>query len=494
MALKNLRPIPSYPLDQTWTMQATHAGDTSSKGLQATVALMNGTLQAFETLYLGDPSARQTLAEHYATLTGIDVPEILQGLLQLIYAIVGTLQQMRATPPAMPSWQDALKRTKDGEAKETYGNLILALQHTPPWETQCWYDVVREIPMCDTEPLSDGMVGQAALDLEQQVGIPIRNLKIVQAALVQHCRARPRDVLQEWLATLPPWDQVPRLTEWLSDHAGAPKTAYGMDVSRLLPVSMVARARHPGCQYRNVVVFEGPEDLGKSKLVKTLASAPWYRELSTSLEGKESHMIVQGVWLAEFAEMSSMGKTAEARLKSFITMESDDYIPKFANAPVSRRRRTIFVGTINPEGDHTYLNGQTGNTRWLPIPLTDIHVDDIAAIRDQLFAEALVHYHDHPMDWWQLSSDGQAEARIERDARRQGSIYENSLGDWLDGKKQTTWEEIAEHYLLLEAKEKWKDKGLQMEMAKALYALGWRKRQQWSRGRNVMTWFPEVPF
>jgi predicted P-loop ATPase len=396
-------------------------------------------------------------------------------------------------PDTLPSWQDALTRTKGGDPKETFANLVVALEHLAPWATQCWYDTVRELPMCGTEVLSDAMVGRAAIDLERRGGIAIRNLRLVLAALVQHCRARPRDLLQEWLASLPAWDGVERLTSWLHDHAGAPKTAYGMDISRLLPVSMVARATHPGCQYRNVIIFEGDEDLGKSKLVKAVASPVWYRELSLGLEGKEAHMIVQGVWLSEFAELSSLGRTGTARLKSFITMETDDYIPKFANTPVSRPRRTIFVGTVNPEGDGTYLPGQTGNTRFLPICVTDIHIDDVLAIREQLFAEALVYYRDHPNDWWQLSSDGQTEAAQEREARRQGSVYEDSLRDWLQRKEYTTWEEIAQHYLLLEAKEKWKDKGLQMEVAKALHALRWRKGQQRVNGKNTKVWHPMPP-
>lgn len=373
------------------------------------------------------------------------------------------------------------------------------MQHTEPWASACWYDLVRELPMCGTESLSDAMVGRAAFDLEQQVRIPVHTLRLVQAALVQHCRATPRDVLQEWLGSLPPWDRVPRLEQWLSDHAGAPETPYGRDISRLLPVSMVARATHPGCQYRYVVIFEAPEDLGKSKLVKALAGPEWYRELSHGLEGKEGHMILQGAWVAELAELSSLNKTEDARLKSFITMESDDYIPKFANAPVSRRRRTVFIGTINPDGDGAYLRGQTGNTRFLPIRLTEINVEWFLDIREQIFAEALVYYHAHPEDWWRLSTDGQVAAQEARDARRHGSIYENALARWLQGQDETTWEAIAEGFLGIETKDKWKDKALQMEVTKALHALHWERRQHWikdlsgRRVRKVWTWYPRHP-
>jgi predicted P-loop ATPase len=255
-------------------------------------------------------------------------------------------------------------------------------------------------------------------------------------------------------------------------------------------VSMVARALHPGCQYRNVIIFEGGEDIGKSKLVKALASPEWYREVSHGLEGKEAHMIIQGAWVAELAELSSLSKTEENRLKSFITMESDDYVPKFSNLTVARKRRTIFIGTVNPEGDGTYLRGQTGNSRYLPISVGDIQIDDVLAIREQLFAEAMVYVQEHPADWWQLTPEAATEASTERDRRRHASIYQDSLAAWLYSKKQTTWEEIAQQYLLLEAKEKWKDKGLQMEIAKALRALGWWSQVTTVGKRSARKWLP----
>jgi Virulence-associated protein E len=145
---------------------------------------------------------------------------------------------------------------------------FLCYEHIEPWQSHCWYDVVRQRAMVDTESLNDMLEGQAALALERIASIPIHNMRLVHTALLFQCRKNPRDLLQEWLQSLPPWDGVERLTEWLYDHAGVVKTAYTMDVSRLLIVSLVARALHPGCQYRNVIILEGPENAGKSKLLK----------------------------------------------------------------------------------------------------------------------------------------------------------------------------------------------------------------------------------
>jgi predicted P-loop ATPase len=225
-----------------------------------------------------------------------------------------------------------------------------------------------------------------------------------------------------------------------------------------------------------------------------LATPEWYRELSHGLEGKEAHMRIKRAWVAELAELSSMSKTEEARLKSFFTMNEDAYIPKFSNFEVVHKRRTVFIGTMNPEGDNTYLRGQTGNTRYLPIEVRDINLEGFEAVRSQLFAEALHYYRDHPDDWWQLSSDGAAGAAEVREERRQRSVYEDDLGNWLERhqKSVTWWEEVAVEYLNLKDKEQWKDRRAQMEIAKALKALGWVRepRERLPSGIRVVPWRP----
>ena len=187
-------------------------------------------------------------------------------------------------------------------------------------------------------------------------------------------------------------------------------------------------------------------------------------------------MRVKRAWVAELAELASFSKTEDARLKAFFTLKDDTYVPKFANFEVQHKRRTIFVGTHNPEGDNTYFRGQTGNTRYLPIPVSDVQIADFVAGREQLFAEALVYYREHPTDWWRLSSDGETEAMAERKDRRQNSPYEGDLGLWLERTASTVvwWERLAVEYLEL-PREKWGDRRTQMEISKALFALDWRK-------------------
>jgi Virulence-associated protein E-like domain/Bifunctional DNA primase/polymerase, N-terminal/Primase C terminal 1 (PriCT-1) len=391
--------------------------------------------------------------------------------------------------------QAQLKLTAKGKPQETLGNITLALQHLPQWGPLCWYDAVRDLPMVGPQPLNDDMIAQAALDLEALVEIPMHSTRLVHTALTLLCHQRPRDLLREWLESLPPWDGQPRLYDWLSTYAHAPDDVYSREVSRLLVVSMVVRALDPGCQYRSVVILEGPEDTGKTQLVRALASPEWYREVSHGLEGKEAHMRIKRAWVAELAELSSYGKTDEARLKSYLTLQEDVYIPKYSNFEVRHPRRTVFIGTHNPEGENTYMRGQTGNTRYLPIPVHDINLEGFMQVRILLFAEALHYYREHPTDWWRLSPEGAVAAQEVREERRQRSVYEDKLRTWLERQRLPVvwWELLAERFLNL-PEERWVDTRPRMEVTKALKAIGWAKgkRERHPEAGLINPWRPET--
>src|SRR5262249_29428934 len=145
---------------------------------------------------------------------------------------------------------------------------------------------------------------------------------------------------------------------------------------------------------------------------------------------------------------------------------------------------------VNPEGDETYFRSQTGNTRFYPVRLTEIALDDIAHMRNQLFAEAQQYYRDHPNDWWQLSPEAEQEAVAARDERRQPGVYEGrTLRDWLVRVQLGTvenitlplhWEDVARACFHIPP-ERW-SKAMQMEIGKAMVAAGWHTKPSRARG------------
>lgn len=373
-------------------------------------------------------------------------------------------------------WTSTLLFSSTGELRETVSNVLAILRNHHAFAGLWWYDSVRGIPMMGTEPLRDSLVTCIGHQLGELMRLGIHSLGNLERCIIALCEAHPRDLLHEALNALPPWDGVKRLDYWLSDVADVSRDLYGMAVSRILPLSMIARALEPGCLYRYVVILEGPENTGKSSLVRALAGPEWYVELSIGLENKESHMMLQGAWVAEMAELDALSRTEETRLKAFLTMRDDQWIPKYSNFRQSSPRRTILVGTTN---DSAYLKGQTGNTRYLPVRTGVIDVEMFCAMREQLLAEALAVYLTAPATWWHISDDAMEQATEERERRRVENVYEDDLSAYLAGRTQVTWQEIARQYLQLD-KSRWSDKSIQAQIAQALKALGWTRASSYT--------------
>ena len=358
---------------------------------------------------------------------------------------------------------------------ESFNNFIVIFTYHQDFKGQIWMDTFRGIPMIGDLPLSDSILGKLAVWLGENERISIRSPSLIEKAVRVVAALNPRDLIHEWLMALPPWDGEERLTCWLNDISGAEKNELGMEVSRLLIVSMVARGLDPGCLFRTVIILEGPENSGKTSLLKAIGGE-WYGKLDVSLESKEAYMLLRGVWISELAELDALKKSEESRLKAFITHTSDEWVPKYSNISTSALRRSIFVGTTN---EKVFLKGQTGNTRFIPITTGScIEHGLFKLIRDQLFAEALVYYRTHPLDWWTLSGAGEEKAEEAREERRISSEYEDPLRDWLNLNRpqETSFEDIAVCFLKLESPADWKDISLQRQIGAALKQIGWERK------------------
>lgn len=411
-------------------------------------------------------------------------------------------------PPASHLWLKQLFANRDRTLKQNITNVMLTFENHPHWQQPAnllWWDSVRGRAKIGSKDIDDQMVVETCDWFGRHMNLPMSSTDMLSKTIVTRCKKQERDLLKEWLNELPPWDGTERLTTWLQTVGGAEECAYAKDVSRVLPVSMVARALHPGCHYRFVVILYGAQDIGKSLLIKALSGPEWYVDLGLNLESKEAHMMLQGVWVAELGELHSMTHTEETRLKSFITMDEDSYVPKYGNFRETTQRRAIFVGTTNRE---CFLKDDTGNTRFLPIELRgECDLEGFRFMRDQLFAEAKRYYEEHQEDWWDLSDEGHEQARERRELHRVPNPYEQRLHEWLTYERmkvkyytegsteavvfiegETCWAEIAEFCLKLKTPADWKDKSLQMQVSSALRALGWKVGQVWRFGKNQKMW------
>ena len=183
------------------------------------------------------------------------------------------------------------------------------------------------------------------------------------------------------------WDGVERLSSWLHVYAGAtgPKE-YIEAVATKFICAMVARIYNPGCKFDHVLILEGKQGVGKSTLAKTLASEAWFTDAYIDMKNKDSQMLIKSKWVVELGELSIIGKVGTEELKQFICQQIDEFRAPYGYRVNEYPRQCVFVGTTNQED---YLKDTTGNRRFWPVKTSgNIKLDELEAIRGQLFAEA----------------------------------------------------------------------------------------------------------
>ena len=149
------------------------------------------------------------------------------------------------------------------------------------------------------------------------------------------------------------------------------------------------------------------------------------------LGSKDAMEQLQGVWIIELAELSSLGRAEAGRIKAFLSTRADRFRPSYGRSAADHPRQCGFAGSINPGGSG-YLRDETGNRRFWCVKCAvgwqdDRRVDiaDLAAKRDQLWAEAVHRATSHEPWWLDTAAEAQAEAeaaeRFETDAANSSS-------------------------------------------------------------------------
>lgn len=205
------------------------------------------------------------------------------------------------------------------------------------------------------------------------------------------------------------WDGVKRLHTWLIDYAGATvqDPMYIQTVGTKWLLAGVARTFQAGCKFDHMLVLEGKTDIGKSALLRELATFGDVEEayFTDAVSMKDfdrpfAAMLWQGNLILEFAELDGMNKAGINTVKAWITRQEDVYQPKFSNDKKHRPRGFILAGTTNED---VWMVDATGNKRFWPVHCMNTNIKGLKEVKEQLWAEA-VHLYEQGERWW-LSDD-----------------------------------------------------------------------------------------
>ena len=411
-----------------------------------------------------------------------------------------------------------LLRGYDGMPKPTLGNAVLILQNEDVWEGVFSFDLhagrVRkekvlpagphDMPSeaCEATPfLEDHDIDLVTLWIERKYKIAIPT-QIIFKAVAAVARSAARDPIRDYCESLK-WDGKKRLDKWLSTYVAVTDTPYVRAVGAKWMISAVARVYEAGAQVDHVLIIEGEQRGGKSSALRALCpNGDWFLSTTVDIGNKDAYQVISAKWLVEFAELGSMSKSVESKVKAFITDRVDTYRRAYAHLEIDQKRRCVFVGSVNPGAGQGYLKDATGGGRWWPVwSHSDIRnrldVSKIERDRDQLWAEAVVRF--KKGEPWHLVDPELIElAEKEHEDRREAHPWQEAISRYLTRpgvyEEGVTVNEVLENVLHRAPGDSGAPsaRGDSMTVADILSALRWRKgskpRVNGGTGRESRRW------
>ncbi|MCO5763789.1 MAG: bifunctional DNA primase/polymerase [Chromatiaceae bacterium] len=388
-------------------------------------------------------------------------------------------------------WEAWLSRNGRGEVITSPANLETIFQHHPAWKALLAYDAMSyrtvkrhppPYPGGEAGEWSDADDTWTAIWMERKYGLRPRNAAVAAVAGATAQLQRFHQVT-DWLESLPPWDGTERLPHFFADYCGAPLTPYTEAVGRAFFVAAVARVYRPGCKVDTMLVLEGGQGIGKSKLILALFGAKWHIEISYPPGSLDFYQALRGCWCAEFGELSAFDKADTTRIKQVLTQVQDTYRSSYGHHAGTYPRQTVFVGSTNKR---EWGVDETGMRRFLPIACHEINVEGAAAVREQLWAEARQRFKAGE-DWWHIpDAEREQEARFDYDA------WEEKVAAWIERRNRPgmdarfTVNDVYEGAIYGDSGRNMPpiSRADQMRLGRTLTRLGWQRARTQANGQR----------
>jgi len=253
-------------------------------------------------------------------------------------------------------------------------------------------------------------------------------VQVIEEAITAVAHTNHYHPVRRWLASLT-WDGKPRLDRWLITYAGVEDDPYSREVGRLTLLAAVARVMKPGCKHDTMLILEGKQDAGKSRLVAAIGGE-WFADVIIDPHNKDCVDAMQGSWILEASELEFLKRAEINALKRFISLQTDKIRLPYKRRAENLARQSIFIGTVNPNPEG-YLVDSTGNRRYLPVLCKGrIDVDGFKRDREQIFAEAYQRFCNK--ERWYTTDQGLKSLTIVQQKKRESYLeWTQTIAMWL---------------------------------------------------------------
>ena len=342
------------------------------------------------------------------------------------------------------NWKDNIQYSTDGmKALSTLANIILILRNDKELKFKIFKDIfssrilVRDGVPWDKKFETPDRIWNDTDDaglrwyLESFYGITSTNKIMDGVSLIAEENAENK-VATRLQSTQ--WDGEKRIETLFIDYLGCEDNIYTREISEKSLVAAVRRAIYGGIKWDNMPILIGPQGVGKSTFLKILGM-DWYNDSLVNVEGKDACELIQGSWILEMGELSSLRKSELNLVKNFLSRTDDIFRASYGRRAQKYPRRCAFFGTAN---DTNFLRDETGNRRFWPIdcfiykPKKSIF-NDLNDELDQIWAEAC-ELAKNKFYSLVLSKEAEKIAKEEQDSHSEDNVYKGIILDYLDKK------------------------------------------------------------
>lgn len=343
-------------------------------------------------------------------------------------------------------WKKKLTVTKTGLVEPSVRNIRLIIENDPRLKGNIVKNtfasrdlVIGDLPWSDFEEPRDWSDNDdAGLEEFLQVNYGIEHIRKMLSAFKLAMVNNSFHPVRDYLNSLT-WDGVVRIPTLFSDYLGAEPSAYLEAVSKVHLTAAVARVMSPGIKYDTILSLQGPQGIGKSSLIRLLASPEWFNDSIDNINGKETYEQLQGSWHIELGEMNATRKADKDQIKQFLSKSEDIYREAYGRRTNRFPRQCVFWGTGN---DIEFLRDNTGDRRYFPVSCSVILAmkdvfTELELERDQIWAEAS-HYFKNGQKLY-LTYEQEALANEIRDQHKEQNPKLGMIREFVEREVPTDW-------------------------------------------------------
>jgi len=291
------------------------------------------------------------------------------------------------------------------------------------------YDVLDREVLIDGRPLDEAGIYDVMAELCARRGF--RQVTPVKLGPILYTVAK-RHPINRWADRLRglEWDGIQR---HVLAYAGVTLDPWAIASGRRFMLGWAARGLWPGWKHDGVLILEGEQGLGNSRIFQTLGTLfgeNRFVELAKLSQDKDTQMQLAGKTIVELAEMTAHRAGETDAIKSMLTQTHDHYRPPYGRAVEVFPRSCLFGGSTNEE---EYLKDRSGNRRYWINRVS--HRAEIAALEHdlpQIAAEAVYRLTQSEPNW--LSPEEETLQREIAQSRVLTPAQLDGLEEWVRGR------------------------------------------------------------